>query len=107
MPVMIAARLGAQTGAVVNAFVKRTASLANLSSTGVRASGSPYAPRCGLMSSFEIQTIFGLVEAAGGCCATAEEAAIEFITAAATAIPTRLKMRRWTMDDRRWTIMCY
>ena len=73
MPVMIAARLGAHTGAVVNACVYLMDSRANRSSTGVRASASPYAPMCGLMSSFEIQTMFGLVEGGGaaGCCAAA------------------------------------
>src|SRR5687768_3544698 len=65
MPVMIAARLGAHTGAVVNARVYRTDSFAKRSRVGVRARVSPYAPRRGLMSSFEIQTMFTL--ARGGC----------------------------------------
>jgi hypothetical protein len=38
---MIAARLGAQTGAVVKAFVYRTACFARPSSVGVRATASP------------------------------------------------------------------
>jgi hypothetical protein len=41
IPVMIAARLGAHTGAVVNACVYRTDSRASRSSTGVRAMVSP------------------------------------------------------------------
>src|SRR5918994_4453849 len=68
MPVMIAARLGAHTGAVVNAFVYRMDSLARRSSTGVRASASPYAPSRGLMSSFEIQTMFGRTRGAAPAC---------------------------------------
>src|SRR5262245_47766307 len=69
MPVMIAARLGAHTGAVVNACVYLADSRANRSRTGVRASVSPYAPMCGLISSFEIHTMLGRACNAGAFCA--------------------------------------
>ncbi len=59
-PVMSAARLGAHTGAVVNAFVKRTPSRASRSMRGVRATGSPYAPNRGLESSARIKTMLGV-----------------------------------------------
>ena len=59
MPVIIDDRLGAQTPAVVYAFVKSTASRARLSMFGVFTIESPYAPKKGEISSHTIQTIFG------------------------------------------------
>ena len=51
MPVMCAARLGAQTPAVVNVFGNRTPPRARRSMFGVFATGSPNAPMRGDRSS--------------------------------------------------------
>tara|TARA_Y100000814_G_scaffold75523_1_gene47045 strand:- start:260 stop:541 length:282 start_codon:yes stop_codon:yes gene_type:complete len=59
MPVMMPDRHGAHTPAVVKQFVYLTPSLANWSMLGVIACGSPKQLMWGLMSSQEIQRIFG------------------------------------------------
>ena len=56
---MMADRHGAHTPAVVNVLLKRIPSAAKLSMLGVIASLSPKQPMFGLMSSHEIQTMFG------------------------------------------------
>src|SRR5688572_23896899 len=59
-------------------------SRARPSNTGVRASASPYAPMCGLMSSFEIQTMLGRAGGAGAVCPAAGPAIAAIIKSEAS-----------------------
>src|SRR5690606_6587401 len=101
MPVISAARLGAQTPEVANAFSKRVPSAASRSTFGVRASGSPYAPISRLTSSATIQTTFGRLATSDTPSRSLHAAAQVRTTAARTARSARIDDVSGGVEQRR------